>query len=209
MSRQPPSKRVAHEPPPPRRKPPILVPPDHTIDEEPTLAGAAHRAIRARYPDATELEYGWGMAPLVAPGWFADPADAVARVWAMGQARREEPTLSDEAWWHFIDEVESRLFEMDRQDPDVILAAVRQKIAIDLEILTRAPRPPDPESHGFTERAIRESVADERRVCFGPPRQPQVAARLHTSVRTLQHAMKALGMGNWPPANPGGPRRSA
>jgi hypothetical protein len=97
MKGPPPPQKPSDDPPPPRRKPPVLVPPQGTIDESPTLAGSAHRAIRARYPDATEPEYGWGMEPLLGPGLFADPIDAVARVWAMRQARREEPTLSDDA----------------------------------------------------------------------------------------------------------------
>ena len=61
-----------------------------------------------------------------------------------------------------------------------------------------APR----EAHGFTERQIREATATVRKDVDGPPTRVRVAERLNTTEVTVKRAMKALGMGRWPPAPP-------
>jgi hypothetical protein len=56
------------------------------------------------------------------------------------------------------------------------------------------------EARGFTERVIRDAVAEVRQQRDGNPTREAVAARLHTSVPTLRRAMKELQMGPWPPS---------
>jgi len=208
MSRQRPTgKGSGHDSPPDQNARDVrLVPPSTTGPM--TFYAAISDALHSEFPDLDPREWEWAIAPLF-EGWLPHSGVPEARVRAMRAARLREPNLSDDAWWAYIDESTGRLSEADRQDPEKIVAAVRARIDVEMEILRRAQRAAEPERHGFTEREIRQAVAEERRVCFGPPREPAVAHRLHTSVRTLQSAMKALGMGRWPPANPGAPRRSA
>ena len=61
-----------------------------------------------------------------------------------------------------------------------------------------APR----EALGLTERQIREATATVRKEVDGHPTRVRVAERLNTTEVTVKRAMKALGMGRWPPAPP-------
>jgi hypothetical protein len=167
-----------------------------------TIFGAVPLLVRRAYPDVSPRENEWAQLMLPGETSFTNTRRGVARVRAVRGARRREPNLSDEAWWAYIDEVTPRLSEAEREDEETILAAVRRRIDVAVEILNRAPRPPEPVSHGLTEREIRRATAQERIACEGLPRQPEVATRLNTSRSTLQRAMKDLKIGPWPPGPP-------
>jgi hypothetical protein len=171
-----------------------------------TIYGAVPLLVRRAYPDVTPRENEW--AQLVLPGetWYTDTMRGVARVRAMREARRREPNLSEEAWWEYVDEVTPRLSEAEREDPDAILAAVRQRINVAIEILQRAPRKAERVEHGLTARQIHEARAQERRATLQPPTQPGVALRLRVSRSTLQRALKDLEMGRWSQLPPTAPK---
>jgi hypothetical protein len=153
-------------------------------------------------PPVTTRENEWGQLTVPGELWFIDTKRGVARVEAMRDARKRQPNLSDEAWWAYIDEVTPRLSEAEREDPEAILAAVRERIDVAIEILQLVPRPAEPVKHGLTERMIREAVAQERIGTDETPHQIGVAGRLNTSRSNLQRALKELGMEPWPPVPP-------
>lgn len=178
------------------------VPPDDDLART-TIFGATYLHVRHTYPDATPREVEWALA--MAPGetWFSDAKRGVKRLGALRDARRREPNLSDDAWWAYIGDATPRLSELERQTASKILAAVRRKMDIDVEVLKRARHADEPEWHGLTERAIREAAQVERRGAWaGPPEQPRVAERLGVSVSKLRRAMDHFDMGHWPPGPP-------
>lgn len=203
MSGQPPPKRTRDNSARPRRTNAAPMPPSDDATAATTIFGAAHLNVRHSFPDATPREFEWAVAMMPGEPWFTDTRRGVRRVRALRDARRREPTLSDDAWWAYIDEVTPRLSEAEREDTSAILAAVRRRIDIEIEVHRRARRADEPEWHGLTERMIRETAAEVRRgTSDGPPRQSEVARRLYVSVSKLQRAMKHFEIGHWPPAPP-------
>ncbi|MGD0408862.1 MAG: hypothetical protein ABSB34_07725 [Candidatus Limnocylindrales bacterium] len=170
------------------------IPRQGSLDDEPTVAGAAHRAIHREFPDADERDYEWGMAWRSGETWSPPAQVAVARVRALRKARLEAANLSVDAWRVYLDEVTPRLSEDDKVDAEAIVGAVRQRIEVAIEVRRLGPQATERWEHGLTVRMIREAMAQERP--WGC-RQAQVAGRLRVSVSTLQRAVKDLDMGPW------------
>lgn len=98
--------------------------------------GSLYVAVWQALRDVTPWEH--GLAEARAPGqdWLPVPRDAVARVRALREARRQRPDLSDDTWQRLVHQVWAGLTEPQRSDPRAILAqlnAIRP---------TPRPRPP-------------------------------------------------------------------
>lgn len=173
-----------------------------------TAWGVVYVAIWRAFRDETPFERDWAMTRAPGVDWPPQPSDAVARVRALREARRQRPDWSDATWQEVLGVVAPNLSEGGRQDPGAILAAVQRRIDATIELFEpaleadRRAHTPPAESHGLTGRMIRQAAAAIRRERDGQPTQNEVAERLHTSPATLKRAMVGLKMARWPPAPP-------
>lgn len=160
--------------------------------------GAIYLAVWHEFPDASRFEHTLAAAPTTGDDWPPRPAEAVARVIALREARRQalvvRPDLSEDHWQRIVGQVWLQLTVVQRSNPREILAT--------LEALGMTTRTASVEARGLTERQIRQVAHAVRRSTDRAPSRVAVAGVLGTSEATLKRAMKDLGMNGWPPAPP-------
>lgn len=99
-----------------------------------TTRGSLYLAVWRAFPDATTFEQGWAAARAPGHDWVPSPRDAVARIAALREARRQRPDLSDDTWQELVADIVPKLSEGGRQDPEAILVAVQRKIHATIEV---------------------------------------------------------------------------
>lgn len=157
-----------------------------------TSGGAVYLAVWRAFGDATPWEH--ARAADGAPGqdWLPEPSDAVARVRALREARRQWPDLSGDTWQQLVEDVAPRLSERQRQDPGAIIAAVQKKIDATIEVF--GPVPEAGRRADKSRRRLRLEAALERCHAGGQraPTQAEIAEACAPQVaeRTLRHWLK-------------------
>ncbi len=97
------------------------LPPGWTALNASTAYGHLHVAVWRAFPDATQFEYGCAVASPPDMGWLR-PGEAVARVNALREARRERSDLTEDRWQRLVHREWPHLTESQRQDAHEILA---------------------------------------------------------------------------------------
>lgn len=120
-----------------------------------TSGGAVYLAVWRAFPDAPPFEHGLALAQAPGIDWLPLPADAVARVRALREARGGRPDLTEDRWQRLVRRMWSALTEAQRQDAHEILAELGLGAPAALE-----PRERDPSRGGLKREQVVAAVVE-------------------------------------------------